>query len=88
MSDNIEIKKNTSEEVNMENQVNVKNPRLTVNAREIAKFIGISYWSVLEMCKRGEIPYIPVGKKKLFRLDSIEQWLTLRESSTIKKDLI
>jgi hypothetical protein len=32
--------------------------KLTIDAKQAAKYIGISYWSILEMCKRGEIPYV------------------------------
>lgn len=54
--------------------------RLTIDARHAAKIIGISYWSILELCKRGEIPYIPVGNRKLFRMESLTAWLAAREA--------
>lgn len=59
--------------------------RLTIDAKQAAMLIGISYWSILEMCKRGEIPYIPVGSRKLFRMESLTTWLAEREASTTKQ---
>jgi len=74
--------------VNILNETGNKAERITMTAHEAAAFIGISYWSILEMCKRSEIPYIPVGKKKLFQLDSLINWLTSCENCTVKKDSI
>lgn len=54
--------------------------RLTIDAKQAAAIIGISYWSILELCKRGEIPYIPVGNRKLFRMESLTAWLAAREA--------
>ena len=59
--------------------------RLTIDARQAATVLGISYWSILELCKRGEIPYIPVGSRKLFRMASLTTWLAEREASTTKQ---
>ncbi|HOT75366.1 MAG TPA: helix-turn-helix domain-containing protein [Candidatus Wallbacteria bacterium] len=59
--------------------------RLTIDAKQAAALIGISYWSILEMCKRGEIPYIPVGSRKLFRMESLTSWLAAREAGTTKQ---
>lgn len=41
----------------------------TLSAREAAKYIGISYWLILEVVKRKEIPCIRVGSRVLFRRD-------------------
>ncbi|EKD55767.1 MAG: DNA binding protein [uncultured bacterium] len=58
--------------------------KLTIDAKQAANYIGISYWSILEMCKRGEIPYIPVGSRKLFRMESLTAWLASRETGVTK----
>jgi excisionase family DNA binding protein len=58
--------------------------KLTIDAKQAAKYIGISYWSILEMCKRGEIPYIPVGNRKLFRMESLIAWLAARETGGMR----
>jgi len=58
---------------------------ITINSKQAAAMLGISYWQILEMAKRGEIPYIPVGKKRLFREEALLRWLIEREQSTVTK---
>jgi len=58
---------------------------ITMNAKAAAEFIGISYWSLLELCKKGEIRFIPVGKKRLFRESALLDWITEREQSTVTR---
>jgi excisionase family DNA binding protein len=55
--------------------------RITLKAREAASLLGISYWKVLEMAKRGEIPHVRVGKLVLFRQDTLHRWLAEQEAS-------
>jgi len=57
----------------------------TVNCQQAAKIIGISYWKLLEMCKKGEIPYIGVGKLRLFRVESLEKWLSEKENQSYSR---
>lgn len=66
------------------NDLNTLQTRLTIDAKQAANYIGISYWSLLEMCKRGEIPYILVGNRKLFRTESLTSWLASRETVCTK----
>ncbi len=54
----------------------------TVNCEQAAKIIGISYWKLLEMCKKGEIPFISIGKLRLFRVESLERWLSEKENQS------
>lgn len=58
--------------------------RLTIDAKQAASILGLSYWTLLELVKRGEIPYIPVGSRKLFRVESLAAWLATREAGSIK----
>ncbi|MEZ7892720.1 MAG: helix-turn-helix domain-containing protein [Candidatus Wallbacteria bacterium] len=69
----------------MENENKNHNVIITITAKQAARIIGISYWSLLEMCKRGEIPYIPIGKKRLFRQEALLRWLEEREQATLIK---
>lgn len=58
--------------------------RITLKAREAASFLGISYWKLLDMAKRGEIPHVRVGKLLLFRRDSLENWLVKQEQRNVQ----
>lgn len=50
-----------------------------MTAKEAAQYLGISYWLLLEMTKRHEIPFISAGSRKLFRRETLELWLENRE---------
>lgn len=56
----------------------------TLNAKQAAKYLGISYWKLLDMTKKGNIPYIPIGRLKLFRKETLDLWLTAKEDISIK----
>jgi len=51
----------------------------TVNAKDAAKYIGVSYWMILEMVKRNEIPCIKCGVRKLFRIATLDKWMEQQE---------
>ena len=55
--------------------------RSTLRAKEAATYLGISYWLVLEMAKRGEIPHIRAGNRVLFRRESLDRWMTQQEQA-------
>lgn len=59
---------------------------ITLNAKAAAKFIGISYWLLLDLVRRKEIPSIKAGNKLLFRLESIERWMTNSEIQSVEKE--
>lgn len=56
---------------------------VTLTAREAAQYIGISYWLLLEMVKKHEIPHIECGSRKLFRKAALDQWMDQQEKKTI-----
>ena len=53
--------------------------RQTLTAKEAASYLGISYWLLLELTKRRELPYIAAGSRKLFRRESLDRWLSDQE---------
>jgi excisionase family DNA binding protein len=59
--------------------------RKTLTAKEAANLLGLSYWSLLEIAKRKEIPHIRAGKRVLFRLESLEHWMDQQEMNSIRK---
>lgn len=60
--------------------------RATLTAREAAEYLGISYWLLLEMCKRKEIPHIRAGARVLLRTESLDRWLTSQEAASVQVD--
>lgn len=57
--------------------------RTTLTARDAAKYIGISYWLLLELVKRQEIPSIKVGSRKLFRQATLNEFLGQKEMESM-----
>ncbi len=55
----------------------------TVNAKAAAKYIGVSYWMILEMVKRKEIPCIKCGVRKLFRIATLDKWMQDQELKAV-----
>jgi excisionase family DNA binding protein len=58
--------------------------RVTMSAREAAKYLGISYWLILEMVKRGQINAIHAGARVLFRKETIDNWIRNQEMQPIQ----
>lgn len=56
--------------------------RTTLTAQEAASYLGVSYWSLLNMARQGQVPHSRVGKKLVFRKQTIDQWLTKQEETT------
>ena len=59
--------------------------RATLTAKEAANHLGISYWLLLEMCKRKEIMHVKAGSRILFRRESLQQWLIEQEVASVSK---
>ncbi|MGH0430943.1 helix-turn-helix domain-containing protein [Bacillus hominis] len=53
--------------------------RQTLNVQEIANYIGVSRDLIYKMVRTNEIPFIRVGKRLLFRKESIDKWLLSQE---------
>ncbi|GHH96658.1 excisionase family DNA-binding protein [Neobacillus kokaensis] len=59
--------------------------RQTLSAKEAAKYIGISYWLILDITKRKEIPCIRVGSRVLFRKDALDDWMEEKEHESVQQ---
>lgn len=52
--------------------------RAALNLREAAEYLGISVPTLLELLRRGEIPYRRAGQRWLISKDGLDAWLTRR----------
>ncbi len=58
--------------------------RITVPAKEAAAYLGISYWTLLQMVKQQRIPCIRLGNRMiLFRIDTLNEWLKQQETQSL-----
>ncbi|KNF06975.1 DNA binding domain, excisionase family [Gottschalkia purinilytica] len=60
--------------------------RTTMTAKEAAEYLDISYWLILELVKRKEIPCIDLGNRKLFRKHSLNEWMNRKEQESIESE--
>jgi excisionase family DNA binding protein len=61
----------------------IKNP--TLNAKQAALYIGISYWSLLALARKGKIKHFRGGNKLLFRQKSLDDWMSAEEEMSIQR---
>lgn len=50
-----------------------------LNAREVAAMLGVDVNWVERACKRGELPYLRIGRLLRFRPSAIAQWMSEKE---------
>lgn len=62
---------------------------VTLSSAEAAKYLGISYWLMLELVKRGDIHPIKIGKKgKFFRQTALDEWMSKQEEGGSDKAIL
>ena len=61
----------------------INNPTLT--AKQAAEYIGISYWTLLDLARQGKIRHFRGGNRLLFRQATLDQWMTEEEEASIQK---
>ena len=64
--------------------VRMMNETVTLKSKAAAQYIGISYWLLLEMTKKGELPYIAAGGRKLFRKETLDLWMANQEAQSVQ----
>ncbi len=52
---------------------------ITFTSQQAADYLGISYWLILELVKRKQVPHTNLGRIKLFRKESLDKWMTEQE---------
>lgn len=57
-------------------------PPLSVGMRDCARLIGLSERRVSQLVAAGEIPHVRIDRRILFRLATLDTWLTRHESGS------
>ena len=57
--------------------------RTTLNAKEAAEYLGISYWLITQLVRRKQIPCSRVGKRILFRKEALDVYLSKKENDSL-----
>ncbi|MCG3795990.1 excisionase [Bacillus toyonensis] len=53
--------------------------RSTLTAKEVATYLGISLDLVYKESIYGSLPCIRIGRRKLFRKESLDRWMAKKE---------
>ncbi|MFD6210204.1 helix-turn-helix domain-containing protein [Peribacillus frigoritolerans] len=53
--------------------------RQTITVQETAAYLGISKDLVYAMAKAGELPAVKIGRRILFRKESLDRWMQAQE---------
>ncbi|GAB6473659.1 helix-turn-helix domain-containing protein [Bacillus paranthracis] len=56
--------------------------RRTMTVKEVAVFLGVSVDVVYEQVRKGNIPYFRVGRRILFRIETLEIWMSTAEENS------
>jgi excisionase family DNA binding protein len=59
------------------------NPNIVFDAHEAASYLNVHYETVLRMSRRKELPHHRIGRKLLFRKDSLDAWIQERERMSV-----
>lgn len=58
----------------------------TITAGEAAEIIGISEWTIYDLARRKVIPHVRIGRRVLFRRESLMAWLEQQEAASLKSE--
>ena len=56
---------------------------ITFDAHEAAAYLKVHYETVLRMSRRKELPHHRIGRKLLFRKDSLDTWIQEQEQRSV-----
>lgn len=57
--------------------------RNTLTTIEIAQYLGVSQDLIFKMVREKSIPHFRIGRRILFRVESIDKWITEREEQGV-----
>ena len=57
--------------------------RTTLTMKEAVEYLGVSYWLINQLVRRKEIPCSKVGGKFLFRVQVLDEYLSLKEQESV-----
>lgn len=56
--------------------------KTTMSVNEVAEMLNVSTWTIYDMVRRKEIPHSRVRTRIIFRLDTINNWMTEQEKAS------
>lgn len=59
--------------------------RSTLTVVEVAEYLGISKDLVYMMVREKQLPHVKLGRRILFKIDSVERWLAALENESLNR---
>ena len=56
----------------------------TLTAKQAAQYVGVSYWTLLNLVKQKQIKHFRGGVKILFRKTSLDEWMFKSEEASLR----
>lgn len=66
----------------MSENLNQTITRTTLSVKETAVFLGVSPKTIYKMAREKQIPFVKIGRRVLFKIDSLERWLAKQEEGS------
>jgi excisionase family DNA binding protein len=60
--------------------------RVTMTAKEAAKYLGLGYTKILELTAAGKIPHIRLGKVYYYTKEFLDKWLVDEQNKPSKEE--
>lgn len=57
--------------------------RKTITVKELSDLLGVSVDVVYEQVRKSNIPHFRVGRRILFRVETLENWMSEKETSSL-----
>ena len=57
-------------------------PKMLVSVEEAMSALSLGRSKLLELTYNGEIPSVKVGRRRLFSVDELQQWVTKRSKAS------
>lgn len=61
--------------------------RITLNAKEAAKYLGVCYDTLLSAVRKKSIPCFQIGRQYFFKKDTLDKWMSRLEELSITSEL-
>lgn len=66
--------------------VKIEQECVTWDAKTASKYLGISYWLLLNMVKKHQVPFIKAGDRFLFRKETLDLWMKNQEIQSVQAE--
>ncbi|CAI8825449.1 Helix-turn-helix domain-containing protein [Priestia megaterium] len=60
--------------------------RQTVTVKEASNYIGVSKDLIYQLVKENKLPHLKLGRRILFRKDSLDNWMLEQEKTSLKPE--